>query len=128
MAKRVQARRRPPLRRSLVRPRSIACTDEDWAAVERFAARRGLVSASQAARLLLRAGLHTERLVEDIAAAEEWQLARAWADAQAIADDAQAIADGDRAVGSWERIERAAERARVRIRARGASRTATARA
>lgn len=109
-------------KRSPVRPRSIACTDEDWEAVEEFAARRGLASASEAARLLMRAGLHTERLVEEIAAAEEWQLAQAWA-------DAQAIGDGDRAVGSWDRIAKAGERARARIRARTGSRSvATTRA
>jgi len=100
-------------KRTAARPRSFSCTDEDWAAVEHFAARRGLASTSDAARLLLRAGLHTEHLVEEIAKAQEWQLAQAWA-------DAQAIANGDREVGSWDRIDQAAERARARIRERAA--------
>lgn len=101
-------------KRAPARPRSFSCTDDDWKAVERFAAQRGLASTSDAARLLLRTGLHTEQLIEEIATAQEWQLAQAWA-------DAQAIADGDRAVGSWDHIANAADRARARIRERVAA-------
>jgi len=94
-----------------VKPRSLALTDEDWGLIERFAKNRGLVSRSDAARLLLHTGLKTEALVEELAAAQAWQIAQAWA-------DAQAIADGDRTIGSWERIREAGERARARIRER----------
>jgi hypothetical protein len=105
--------KRRPARRSAVRTRSFACPDEDWQAVQDFARRQGLGSASDAARVLLRTGLQTQRLVEEFAAAQQWQIAQAWA-------DAQAIADGDREVGSWERIREAGVRARARIRARTA--------
>ncbi len=88
--------------------------DPEWNAVEQFALRRGLSSTSDAARHLLRSGLHTEQLVEELATSQEWQLAQAWA-------DAQAIANGDRTVGSWDRIAQAAEHARARTRERAAA-------
>ncbi len=103
--------------RSPARPRSISATDPEWREVEQFAARRGFGSTSDGARQLLRSGLRTEQLVEEYAAASAWQLAQAWA-------DAQAIAGGDRAVGSWDRIAGAAEQARVRIRERAAAQRA----
>jgi hypothetical protein len=98
-------------RRSPARPRSISATDAEWQEVREFTARRGFSSLSDGARQLLRSGLRTEELVDEYAAASAWQLARAWA-------DAQAIVDGDRAVGSWDRIAEAAEQARTRIRER----------
>lgn len=98
-------------RRAPARPRSISVTDPEWTEVQRFARRRGFASVSDGARQLLRSGLRTEELVDEYASAASWQLAQAWA-------DAQAIADGDRAVGSWDRIARAGEQARVRIRER----------
>jgi len=106
------------VKRAPARTRSFACPDEDWEAVEEFARRRGLGSASNAARVLLRTGLHTQRLVEELAGAQEWQVAQAWT-------DARAVADGDRHVGSWDRITDAGERARGRVRARAAGRAAT---
>lgn len=93
------------------RTRSFACPDDVWEEVEDLAARRGLGSTSDAVRLLLASGLHTESVIDEIAATREWQIAEAWA-------DAQAIANGDTRVGSWETIARAAERARLRIRRR----------
>ena len=89
-------------------------TDPEWREVERFAARRGFGSTSDGARQLLRSGLRTEKLVEEFADASAWQLAQAWA-------DAQAIAGGERSVGSWDRITEAAEQARARIRERAAA-------
>lgn len=103
-----------PRGRGPARPRSISVTDPEWREVEHFAARRGFGSTSDGARQLLRSGLRTEQLVEEFAAVSAWQLAQAWA-------DAQAIADGDRAVGSWDRITQAAEQARVRMRERAAA-------
>ncbi|MGH2500772.1 MAG: hypothetical protein ACRDF0_11890 [Candidatus Limnocylindria bacterium] len=114
MGKGVSTKRRPSAKRAALRTRSFACADEDWEAVEDFARRRGLGSTSEAARLLLRSGLRTQRLVEEFAAAQEWQIAQAWA-------DAQAVANGDRTVGSWDRIREAGERARARIRERTAA-------
>lgn len=111
MGKEPSTRRRPKPTRAPVRTRSFACADEDWKAVEDFARQHGLGSTSDAARLLLRSGLHTQRLVEQFAAAQEWQISQAWT-------DAQAIASGDRTVGSWDRIREAGERARARIRER----------
>lgn len=89
-------------------------TDPEWREVERFAARRGFGSTSDGARQLLRSGLRTEKLVEEFADASAWQLAQAWA-------DAQAIAGGERSVGSWDRITEAAEQARARMRERAAA-------
>lgn len=109
--------RRPEKVRTAIRTRSFACPDDLWREVEEFRARRGLASASDAARLLLRSGLHTERVVEEIAETREWQIAEAWA-------DAQAIAGGDRTVGSWEAIAKAAKKARARIRERASRRQA----
>lgn len=108
-------KRQPASRRAAVRPRSIAASDEDWQAVEEFARRRGLASTSDAARVLLRTGLQTQSLVDEFAAAQQWQIAQAWA-------DAQRIADGEREVGSWDRIREAGEQARARIRQRSADR------
>lgn len=117
MSKRSPSERRV-VKRAPARTRSFACPDEDWEAVEDFARRQGLGSASDAARVLLRTGLRTQRLVEELAGAQEWQVAQAWA-------DARAVADGDRHVGSWDRITDAGERARGRVRARAAGRAAT---
>lgn len=117
MSKRVPSRRRV-VKSEPARTRSFACPDADWEAVEDFARRQGLGSASDAARVLLRTGLRTQRLVEELAGAQEWQVAQAWT-------DAQAIADGDRDVGSWDRISDAGERARGRVRARSGGRAAT---
>lgn len=105
------------VRRAPARARSISVTDPEWQQVEQFAARRGFGSTSDGARHLLRSGLRTEQLVEEYADASAWQLAQAWA-------DAQAIAGGDRAVGSWDRIAQAAEQARARIRERAAAQRA----
>lgn len=102
-----------------IRTRSFACPDELWTDVEDLAARRGLGSTSDAVRLLLHSGLHTESVIDQMAAAREWQIAEAWA-------DAQAIANGDTRVGSWETIARAAERARRRIRQRTGKRRSPA--
>lgn len=113
MVKRATTKGPPISRRAAVRPRSISASDEDWRAVEEFARRRGLGSTSDAARVLLRTGLQTQSLVDEFAAAQQWQIAQAWV-------DAQRIADGDRAVGSWDRIREAGERARARIRKRAA--------
>lgn len=107
-------KRRPGPRRAAVRPRSISASDEDWRAVEDFARRRGLGSTSDAARVLLRTGLQTQSLVDEFAAAQQWQIAQAWT-------DAQRIAEGDRQVGSWDRIREAGEQARARIRQRAAA-------
>lgn len=104
-------------RRAPARPRSISVTDPEWREVERFATRRGFGSTSDGARQLLRSGLRTEQLVEEYAAASAWQLAQAWA-------DAQAIAAGDRAVGGWDHIAQAAEQARARTRERAAAQRA----
>ena len=104
---------------SRARTRSFACPDDLWTEVEDFAARRDLGSVSDAARRLLRSGLHTERVVEEIAATREWQIAEAWS-------DARAIANGDRAVGSWDAIAHAAEQARSRMRERAAGHGAVA--
>jgi len=104
----------PARDKARARPRSISVTDPEWREVERFAARRGFGSTSDGARQLLRSGLRTEKLVEEFADASAWQLAQAWA-------DAQAIAGGDRSVGSWDRITEAAEQARARIRERAAA-------
>lgn len=114
------ARARPGRPGPAVHTRSFACPDDLWREIEAFAARRDLGSASDAARLLLRSGLHTERVVADLAAVREWQIAEAWA-------DAQAIARGDRTAGSWAAITRAAEQARGRIRERAAGRETPAR-
>jgi|SRR5439155_754474 len=103
--------------RARARPRSISATDPEWREVEKFAARRGFGSTSDGARQLLRSGLRTEQLVEEYAAASAWQLAQAWADAEAIAGD-------DRTVGSWDRIAEAADHARARIRERAAAQRA----
>lgn len=111
MGKGATTKRRSASRRAAVRPRSISASDEDWRAVEEFALRRGLGSTSDAARVLLRTGLQTQSLVDELAAAQQWQIAQAWA-------DAQRIADGDREVGSWDRIRQAGDHARTRIRQR----------
>lgn len=94
--------------------RSFPCPDELWNDVEHFAAERELGSPAAAARLLLRSGLSVERRVRELQAARDSQIEQAWS-------DLQAIAGGDRAFGSWDEIEQAAERARLRIRERGAA-------
>lgn len=125
MVKSVDSGRRKP-RRATVRPRKAAvagaathtrsfpCPDDLWTEVEGFAAERGLGSPAAAARLLLRSGLGVERRVHELQAARDWQIEQAWS-------DVQAIAAGDRTFGSWDEIEQAAERARLRIRERAAA-------
>ena len=98
------------------RTRSFQCPDDLWRDVEKLARERGLGAPAAAARLLLRSGLAIERKVRELDAARAWQIEQAWA-------DVQAIAAGDRTFGSWEEIDRAAERARLRIRERAAART-----
>ena len=97
-----------------VRTRSFPCPDDLWREVETFARERGVGTPAAAARLLLRSGLAVERRVRQIAAARDWQIEQAWA-------DLQAIAAGDRTFGSWDEIEQAAGRARLRIREREAA-------
>lgn len=94
--------------------RSFPCPDELWSDVEHFATERELGSPAAAARLLLRSGLSVERRVRELQAARDWQIEQAWS-------DLQAIAAGDRTFGSWDEIEQAAERARLRIREREAA-------
>ncbi len=94
--------------------RSFPCPDELWDKVEHFAAERELGSPAAAARMLLRSGLSVERRVRELQPARDWQIEQAWS-------DLQAIASGDRTFGSWDEIEQAAERARLRIREREAA-------
>lgn len=96
------------------RTRSFPCPDDLWNEVEHFASERDLGSPAAAARLLLRSGLSVERRVREIRAARDWQIEQAWS-------DLQAVAAGDRTFGSWDEIEQAAERARLRIREREAA-------
>lgn len=96
------------------RTRSFPCPDELWSEIERFAQERSLGTPAAAARLLLRSGLKVERRVRELEAARDWQIEQAWA-------DIQAIAAGDRTFGSWDEIDQAAERARLRIREREAA-------
>lgn len=100
--------------KSKARTRSFPCPDDLWADVEAFAVERDLGSPAAAARLLLRSGLSVERRVREVRAARDWQISQAWS-------DLQAIAAGDRSFGSWDEIEQAAERARLRIREREAA-------
>lgn len=100
-----------PRTKSRVKPRSLALSDEDWALIEDFGARRGLVSQSEAARVLLRTGLHTEAVIEEIAAAHKWQIAQAW---QTALDSYS----NKEPVGDWDRMRGTLERARVRMRER----------
>ncbi len=93
------------------RTRSFPCPDDLWSEIEAFAAERDLGSPAAAARLLLRSGLRVERRLRELDAARDWQIEQAWS-------DVQAIAGGDRTFGSWDEIEQAAERARLRIRER----------
>ncbi len=99
---------------SHLRTRSFPCPDDLWREVERFARERDLGTPAAAARTLLRSGLRVERRVRELEAARDWQIEQAWA-------DVQAIAAGDRTFGSWDEIEQAAERARLRIREREAA-------
>jgi hypothetical protein len=94
-----------------VKPRSLALTDADWAQIDQFGVRRGLVSRSDAARLLLRSGLYTEAVIDEIAAAHEWQIAQAW-------QTALASYSGKERMGSWSRVEQAIHRARMRAHER----------
>ena len=95
------------------RTRSFQCPDHLWAEVEKVARERSLGAPAAAARMLLRSGLAIERAVEELDAARAWQIEQAWA-------DAQAIAAGDRKFSSWEAIDLAADRARLRLRRRAA--------
>lgn len=94
-----------------VKPRSLALTDDDWQLIEEFGSRRGLVSRSDAARLLLRSGLHTEAVIDEIATAHEWQIAQAW---QTALDSY----NGKEPMGSWSRVDQAIAKARSRARER----------
>lgn len=98
---------------SAAHTRSFPCPDDLWDEVEHFATERELGSPAAAARLLLRSGLSVERRVRELNAARDWQIEQAWS-------DLQAIAGGDRTFGSWDEIEQAAQRARLRIREREA--------
>jgi hypothetical protein len=93
--------------------RSFPCPDDLWDEVESFATEHELGSPAAAARLLLRSGLSVERRVKELQAARDWQIEQAWS-------DLQAVVGGDRTFGSWDEIEQAAERARLRIREREA--------
>jgi hypothetical protein len=106
--------RRPASTAASTRTRSFPCPDDLWDQVELFAAERELGSPAAAARLLLRSGLSVERRVRELQAARDWQIEQAWS-------DLRAVAGGDRTFGSWDEIEQAAERARLRIRAREAA-------
>lgn len=96
------------------RTRSFPCPDDLWEEIQTFANERGLGSPAAATRLLLRSGLGLERRARELEAARDWQIEQAWT-------DLQAIAGGDRTFGSWDEIERAAERARLRAREREAT-------
>lgn len=99
---------------STTHTRSFPCPDDLWNEVDRFAAEHDLGSPAAAARLLLRSGLSVERRVRELQAARDWQIEQAWS-------DVQGIAAGDRTFGSWDEIEQAAEKARLRIREREAA-------
>jgi hypothetical protein len=101
-------------RRGVTHTRSFPCPDDLWNDVEHFATERELGSPAAAARLLLRSGLSVERRVRELQAARDWQIEQAWS-------DLQSVAGGDRTFGSWDEIEQAAERARLRIREREAA-------
>ena len=96
------------------RTRSFPCPDDLWSEVERFARDRSLATPAAAARLLLRSGLSVELRMRELRAAHDWQIEQAWS-------DVEAIAAGDRGFGSWNEIDKAAERARLRIREREAA-------
>ena len=98
---------------STAHTRSFPCPDDLWDEVESFATEHELGSPAAAARLLLRSGLSVERRVRELNAARDWQIEQAWS-------DLQAVSGGDRTFGSWDEIEQAAERARLRIRERQA--------
>jgi len=87
-----------------------------WSEVERFARDRSLATPAAGARLLLRSGLSVELRMRELRAAHDWQIEQAWS-------DVEAIAAGDRGFGSWDEIDKAAERARLRIREREAADT-----
>ncbi len=114
----VKDRARPLPKRAeekpVVRTRSFPCPDDLWGEVARFATERGLGNPSAAARLLLRSGLTVERRVRELEAARDWQIEQAWT-------DLQAIANGDRTFGTWDQIDEAVERARLRAREREAA-------
>ena len=109
-------RRRGQARRGArnLRTRSFPCPDDLWNEVELFARERDLGAPAAAARVLLRSGLAVERRVRELATARDWQIERAWT-------ELKKIAAGDREFGSWGEIEKAAERARQRIRERAAA-------
>src|SRR5258708_7611083 len=106
--------KRAPAAGPVTRTRSFPCPDDLWEDVAQFAAARDLGSPAAAARLLLRSGLSVERRTRELQAARDWQVEQAWA-------DVEAIAAGDRAFGTWDEIDKAAERARWRIRQREAA-------
>jgi hypothetical protein len=115
VAKAARKPRRGPARAaSSAHTRSFPCPDDLWNEVEQFATERELGSPAAAARLLLRSGLSVERRVRELQAARDWQIEQAWS-------DLQAVAGGDRTFSSWEEIDLAAERARLRIREREAA-------
>lgn len=94
--------------------RSFPCPDDLWDEVERFARERDLGTPAAAARLLLRSGLSVEERTRQLQTARDWQIEQSWA-------IVEAIEAGDRAAGSWDEITQAADRARLRIRAREAA-------
>ena len=114
-----RGRRGPTRTAASAHTRSFPCPDDLWNEVERFATERDLGSPAAAARLLLRSGLSVERRVRELQAARDWQIEQAWS-------DLQAVAGGDRTFGSWDEIDQAAERARLRIREREATLARTA--
>jgi len=99
--------------------RSFPCPDDLWYEVSQFARERELGTPAAAARLLLRSGLGVERRMRELQAARDWQIEQAWA-------DLKLIAEGDRTFASWDEIEQAGERARLRIRERESAQHAVA--
>ena len=94
-----------------LRTRSFPCPDDLWNEVKSFARERDLGAPAVAARVLLRSGLAVERRLRELAAARDWQIEQAWA-------DLKKIAAGDRDFGSWDEIEKAADRARRKFHQR----------
>ncbi len=104
-AKRKRRVSHPRRRAGSLRTRSFPCPDDLWNEVESFARERDLGAPAVAARVLLRSGLAVERRLRELSAARDWQIEQAWA-------DLKKIAAGDRDFGSWDEIEKAADRAR----------------
>lgn len=107
-------RKAVPKKNTVSRTRSFPCPDDLWSEIERFARERDLGTPAAAARLLLRSGLEVEQRTRALQAARDWQIEQSWA-------EVEAIEAGDRAAGSWDEITQAADRARLRIRAREAA-------